>query len=351
MKRQKAGLASKGQSRASKIRGMCGVTGVVSVALVLVLSYPAIAGVYYDSSINYYKDGAYVSTESDGSDDSHVSYQSFSGGVWSGWSIANGESFGLTSGHADAANLSMGVKAQVISTPANSHFSDARISTEVSNRLTISPGSSGLALGDVTTLTIKLRLDGSLHTEATSYPSKGWSHAEMDAGLSVHDYAIQIDLGDDGFWSPSQASFGASAELESYDVYMPVWGYSYSSNWDKDWRMSSNISDEVGYSNSDGTTQLGDSFHYQEGLSFNSGELFLTFEAIVGHTLDFDADMYLYINANNDAMTWADFNNTFAFDVTSTVDGLNLNWEVVPEPASLSLLAMGGLALLRRRNQ
>ena len=329
---------------------MCGVMGVVSLALVLGLSFPAVAGVYYDSSVNYYQDGAYVSVESDGSDDSNVSYQSFSGGVWSGWSIRNGESFGLTSGHADAATLSMGAKAQVISSPANNHLSDARISTEVSNRLTISPGSSGLAMGDVTTLTIKLRLDGSLHTEATSHPAKGWSHAEMNAGLSVIDKAIQIDTGE-GFYTPRQASFGASCELESYDVFMPYWGYSYASNWEKSWQIDSNISEGDSYGNSNGITQLGDSFHYQEGLSFDSGELTLTFEAIVGHTLDFDANMFLYIDAANDAMTWADFNNTFAFDVTSSVDGLNLNWEVVPEPASLSLLAMGGLALLRRRNK
>jgi hypothetical protein len=320
-----------------------------AIIILLAVSFPAVAGVYYDSSINYYQDGAYVSVKSDGSDDSHISYQSFSGGVGSGWSIVNGESFGLTSGYADAANLSMGIKAQVISSPANSHLSDARISTEVSNRLTILPGSSGLAPGDVTTLTLKIKLDGSLHTEATSWPLKGWSHAEMDAGLIVHDYAIQEDLGGDGFWSPPQLSFGASCELESYDVYMPTNNHTYSSNWDKYWRFDTNLGANDSYSNSGGITQLGESFHYQEGFHFNTGELTLVFEAIVGHTLDFDANMYFYIDANNDAMTWADFNNTFAFNVTSAVDGLSLNWEVVPEPASLSLLAMGGLALLRSR--
>lgn len=349
MKKEDVVKKSKGRNSASGMRNTGLVAGMLAV--VLVLSYPAFAEAEYDSSINYYQDGKYVSVESDDSDDSHVSYQSFSGGVGSGWTVNNGESFALTTGRANAANLNLGVSGQVYSTPANTHFSDARISTSVLNRLTITPGSSGLSVGDVTTLAITLRLDGSMHAEAISWPGKGWSHAEMRAGLSVHDYAIQIDLGGDGFWSPSQASFGASCELEAYDVYMPIWQHSYSSNWSESWRTESNISDGTYHSNSGSTNELGESFHYQAGRSFNTGELTLIFEAIVGHTLDFEADMYLYMDANNDAMTWADFNNTFAFDVTSTVDGLGLNWAVVPEPASLSLLAAGGLALLRRRSK
>ncbi len=342
---------SNGRRNASGKRNLCLAAGTAALVFVLIQSYPAFAEVEYDSSINYYQGGQYVSIDSDGSDDSHVSYQSFSGGVGSGWTVNNGESFGLTTGHADAANLNLGVSGQVYSTPANIHLSDARISTSVSNRLTVTPGSSGLSAGDVVALTIKIRLDGTMHAEAISWPGKGWSHAEMSAGLSVHDYAIQIDLGGDGFWSPSQASFGASCELEAYDVSMPHWQYSYSSNWSESWRTESNISAETYHSNSGSTNELGESFHYQAGRSFDTGELTLIFEAIVGHTLDFDANMFLYIDANNDAMTWADFNNTFAFDVTSAVDGLSLNWAVVPEPASLSLLAAGGLALLRRRSK
>lgn len=317
------------------------------VLALLILSLPAVAGVEYDSSINYYQDGGYISVEADGTDDSHISYQSFSGGVGSGWSVTNGESFGLTSGHANAANRNMGVSAQVYSTPANSHFSDARISTEVSNRLTVSPGTSGLVEGDIATLAITIRLDGSLHGEATSWPGKGWSHAGMSAGLEVHDYAIQIDTGE-GFWSPSQASFGASSEIEASDVSMPHWQYSYSADWSEYWRTQSNISSEDSYNNSWTTHETSESFHYQAGDHFDTGELTLLFEAIVGHTLDFDATLDLYVNANNDAIAWADFNNTFAFDVSSSVNGLNLDWEVVPEPATMMLLCLGGLFIRRK---
>ncbi len=329
------------------VRIACKSICLMAMVALLILASPAKADVSYDSSINFYKDGAYDSIESDGTDDSHVSYQSFSGGVGTGWSLVNGESFGFTHGYADAGSLKQGVSAQVISSPNNYHFSDARISTEATNRLTVLPGTSGLAEGDTTILTLKIRVDGVLHTEATSYPGKGWAHAEMDAGLTVRDYAIQIDTGE-GMWTPSQASFGASCELESYDVSFPHWGYNYSSNWEKSWRYDSNIDAGHSYRLSDGVTHIGDSFHYQEGLSFDTGMITLTFEAIVGHTLDFESDMYLYVDANNDAMSYADFGNTFAFDVTAA-NGVALQWQVVPEPATILLLGAASLFIRRKR--
>ncbi len=323
-------------------------TAIMAAVVLVFVSLPAMAGVEFDSSINYYKDGAYQSIEAGGGNNSQISYQSFSGGPWTGWTVKNGESFGMTSGYANAADLKMGANAQIVSTPNNVHLSDARISTEVSNRLTVTAGTSGLAEGDTTTLAITVRLDGSLHGEATSWPGKGWSHSEMHAGLSVHDYAIQIDTGE-GFISPSQASFGASCELEAYDVFFPNWQYNYSAKWSESWRTESNSSEDSGGGNSWTTRQFGESFQYEEGNHFDTGELTLMFDAIVGHTLDFDANLSLFIDANNDAMTWADFGNTFAFDVTPMTSGVGLSWQVVPEPATLLLLCAGGL-LLRRKS-
>jgi len=328
--------------------GMGGMYRVaITVILLLVQSMPAVAAVSYDSSINYYENNAYAYIDSDGTDDAYVDYQSFSGGVGSGWTLANGNSFGLTHGYANAGNLKQGVSAQVFSTTLNNHLSDASISTDASNRLTVLSGSSGLTEGDTTTLTLKVRLDGSLHAEATSYPGKGWASAEMSGGLTVRDYAIKIDTGE-GYYIPKQASFGASCELESYDVYQPIWGYSYSSNWSKSWSYNSNISDGDNYSNSGSTKSYGDSFHYEDGFSFDTGEITLSFEAIVGHTLDFDSYMYLYVDASNDAMSWADFSKTFGFDVTADT-GVALQWEVVPEPATILLLTLGGLFLRNKR--
>lgn len=323
----------------------------VGLAIGALLAMPPAARGAADfySSINYYQDGGYVSVSADGSDESQVNYQSFLGGVGSGWTVRNGESFALAGGYADAADMNMGVFAQVVSTPNNNHLSDARISTEAANRLMVSPGSSGLAIGDVTTLTLKIKMDGSLHGEATSWPGKGWSHAEMSAGLSVHDYGIQIDLGPDGFYSPALASFGASCELEAYDVYLPYWQYSYWAGWDESWSAGSNSSPEFYHDDSWGGKETDEAFHYQAGHYFNTGEQTLTFEAIVGHTLDFNADLYVYIDACNDAQTWVDFANTFAIDVTPAVNGVSLNWQVVPEPTAMLLLAAGSLFLRRKR--
>ena len=131
-------------------------------------------------------------------------------------------------------------------------------------------------------------------------------------------------------------------------MYQPVSGHNYSSDWDKSWSYDSNIDAGSSYRLSDGVSYLGDSFHYQEGLSFDTGEITLTFEAIVGHTLDFDSYMYLYVDAANDAMSYADFGNTFAFDVTAA-NGVALQWQVVPEPTTILLLGVAGLFIRRKR--
>jgi hypothetical protein len=323
------------------------VTTALTALALMVISFPAEAGVEIDSSVNYYQDGAYAGPSWDGSDNTQLSYQSFSGGLWTGWSVTNGESFGMTSGHANAANMKMGVSAQMVSTPLNTHLSDASISTTASNRLTVTPGTSGLAEGDTTTLALKIRLDGSLYGEATSWSGKGWSHSEMSADLSVRDKAIRIDTGE-GFITPNQASFGASCELEAYDVYFPYWQYSYSASWEESWTTESNISSRIDHDCSWSTREFGDSFHYTASDHLDTGELTLLFDAIVGHTLDFESNLYVYVDAGNHAMSWADFGNTFGMSVTPLVDGVGLNWQVVPEPATMLLLGIGGL-LIRRK--
>ncbi|HML76067.1 MAG TPA: hypothetical protein PKB02_16375 [Anaerohalosphaeraceae bacterium] len=63
------------------VRIACKSICLMAMVALLIFASPALADVSYDSSINFYKDGAYDSIESDGTDDSHVSYQSFSGGV------------------------------------------------------------------------------------------------------------------------------------------------------------------------------------------------------------------------------------------------------------------------------
>lgn len=327
----------------------CFMTSAAALVILLGQSSQAFGYAAYNAWGNYNL-GDYSSSDSD---DSYVHYQSNVAGDY--FVIENGKSFAWSSGYADSASMDLGAKGHALSTPTNNIFTSSWMATEVSNRFRVLPGTSGLEIGDVTTLQLNIRLDGSLHAEATSYPGKGWAHAEMDAGLSIHDYSIQECMAGDGCWSPAQASFGASGEVEAYDVYAPYWGYSYASSWEESWDTSSNSSDEVSHRASGGSTEYGDSFHYEEGFYFDTGTLTLEFEAIVGNPLDIEAYIYTYVDANQDAESWADFSNTLALGMTPTVAGAQIQWNVgpqaVPLPGALPLLGSGllGLIGLRRR--
>lgn len=323
------------------------VTGAAALAFVLGQGSQAFGSAAYNAWGNY-NDGDY---SSDGEADSYVHYTSNVAGDY--FVIENGKSFAWSAGSADAANLNLRASAKAFSTPTNTVFTDSWMETEAANRFMVLPGTSGLKIGDTTTLQLKIRLDGTLHGEATSYPGAGWAHAEMSAGLRIYDYSIE-ECGE-GCWSPAQASFGASSELEAYDVNADYWGYSYAAYWEESWKTSSNISDYASHSDSWGETQNGDAMHYEAGHYFDTGMLTLEFEAIVGNPLDIEAYIYTYVNANQDAEALADFANTFAFGVTPTVDGAKIDWETspqaVPLPGALPLLGTGLLWLfgLRRR--
>ena len=60
---------------------------------------------------------------------------------------------------------------------------------------------------------------------------------------------------------------------------------------------------------------------------------------------DFDGDAYLYADPGFNFSTGAGFYEPGAVNVTGA------KVEVVPEPATMSLLALGGLAMLRRRRR
>ncbi|NLF31039.1 MAG: PEP-CTERM sorting domain-containing protein [Planctomycetes bacterium] len=308
----------------------------------------------YDVYLNYYRDGQTQSVEAEGEDDIRVSYSSVGvvvppgGGL--GFSILDGESYCWAHGRADAAALDLGVRATALSTPQNGRFSDVRVYTEASNRFTVLPGTSGLAEGDTTLLTLTLRLDGSMHTEARSYPASSWAHADMDASFEIIDQGNRIDTGE-GWYTPSVASFGATCELEAYHVSFPYWGYAYASPWEAWWNLESNAAADQSYDFAHTQKENTQGMLFTSSRSFDTGTLTIEFEAIVGHTLDVSAYLETYVNANHDAQASADFYNTFAFAVDPTVQGVQIGWEVTPEPAGLTLLGLGGLALLRRRGR
>ncbi|MBN2064116.1 MAG: PEP-CTERM sorting domain-containing protein [Sedimentisphaerales bacterium] len=330
-----------------KVSGLTvlGLTFVFQLGFLFLPSNAAGSASYF-GHYNYTGSDGMVSIELDDSDPDSVNYVS-SGGPWSGATIEDGQSRVYVAGHASASNLNLGAGVQIVSTANNQYDSDLFIGVDASNRLTVMPGNSGLSIGDTTVLQLKVRLDGNLHTEAVAHPDKGYANVELNAGLTVYDQAITIDTGE-GYITPSQATFGASCELESYDVYAPVWGYNYSSYKESSWQIESNISEGENFDYFDEKTGSEDSMRYSDSLGFDTDIVIIDIEAIVGHTLDFEAYVDIYAYAADDCLLTADFNNTMAFEVSS-LDDVSLSWAVVPEPASLALFAAGSLLLRRKR--
>lgn len=337
-------------------------TGLAGLIILLCQSTQVFGSAYYSTYGNYnptsagdagyYRDSA--------SSDSHVS---FSRPVGDMLSIGGDKSYATSSGYADAGRLRMGVSGWAISNPLNTRFTDAYIYTEAANRFTVLPGTSGLSAGDTTTLQLIMRLDGSLRADARSWPGGGWAHADIDAGFDIYDNDSQIcGEGEEGCWSPRLAYFGAAGELEASDVYKPYWNYSYSNTWSEYWRYGSNVTGEVTHDLAGETRELDESMYFEASRSFDTGYLTLSFEAIVGHTLDIESYMSTYVNANEYGEASADFDNTFAFGVRS-LNGEEIEWEIgspvapgpepVPEPSTMLLLGAGlaGLALWRKRSK
>ena len=315
-------------------------------AAVLCPGRSACAAASYDTYWSYSKDGDQYQ-DSNNSDPRQVRFSSAPGGDYI--TLAQNESFSGVSLHADAGALNMGVRAFAQSMPDCGFFTEANIYTDAANSVTVFPGTSGLQNGDPITLKLRVRFDGTLRADARSWPAASWAHADASADLTVHDYSIQIDTGE-GTYSPALASFGATAELEAYEVYKPYWGYSYSSPWSESWVASGNLNPDFTHDLAGEDIETNEGMLFQAGRSIDTGYLTIEFETIVGHSLDIDASFSTYVNASNDASAWADFDNTLAFTVTSDTPGVQLSWAVVPEPTCLAPLIVGSLVLLRRKN-
>lgn len=263
--------------------------------------------------------------------------------------IGAGKSYVTTSGYANAGTLSMGVTGWANSMAGNMKFSDARMRAGVSNQFTVLSGTSGLSDGDTTSLTLLFKVDGVLQAEARSYPGFGWAHAEMSADLSVRDSSTNSRL----------ASLDAYGMVEASEIYMPIWGYSHTSSWEESWGGASNLGTLPTHSNSGTEKNYNENFLYPVDLSFDTGVMNLTFEAIVGHTINVSADLSTYVNAEHEGEAFADFSRTFGFDVASMGNGVQLAWNIpvqtnlnpVPEPSTVLLLGGGlaGLAYWRKR--
>jgi len=330
-----------------KIHAGTGV-GVAALVILLCQSTLVFGSADYSTRGDYNPTNLQDSGSYSVSDDSDISV-SFSRPVGDMLSIGAGKSYATTSGYANAGNLKMGVTGWAKSTPGNGKFTDATMRTGVSNQFTVLSGTSGLKDGDTTSLTLLFRVDGVLKAEARSYPGTGWAHADMSADLSIKDSITRDEL----------ASIDAYGMVEATDIYKPFWGYSHTSEWEEIWGGTSNMGSLSTHRNSGEVRNDNENFLYPAELSFDTGLLNLTFEAIVGKTLNVSANLFTYVNANTEGEAWADFSRTFGFDVTPTVDGVLLDWAIpvqtalnpVPEPSTMLLLGGGlaGLAFWRKR--
>lgn len=261
-------------------------------------------------------------------------------------SLENGEGYSATSGRADASNLHLGSYTSAISTPDN-YRADSRMYTKASNRFTVSPGTSGLSNGDAVTLELSVSLDGSLYAAGTPHPgTSDGAQADVTAGLAIFDgYSNQI------------VDFDAAGQMWGITAWLMSTGkFIFSSGWTESWQANSNISSGISHTDSGRYSDYGGGEHAASHF-FDTGLLDLQFEAIVGQTLDVDFFLNIQVYAGGDMQARSDFNNTFAFGLSSTVEGAQIDWEIppqaqpVPLPGGLMLLGSGllGLLGLRRR--
>ena len=340
----------------SAARVRAGMTAVAPAVLATALT--AYAGVDYRTWGNYRQSGASQGYDVSDSDTTNLLYSTSPAytGLPMGFSLLAGDSYAASSVHAGVDDLKLGMSAWAVSTRQNTSLADAMVTASAANRITVGAGNSGLAQGDLTRLRLTVRLDGRLYADGTSWSpggANGEGTGELRANLTIRDPALRTDTGE-GWVVSTLASVGASAQIEAYDVYAPYWNYSYYDSWQEDWSYRSNVVASTTHSDGADRKETGEGVAYWTAHTLDTGLLRVEFDALVGDTLEISADLYTYVTAHGAGQASAEFGSTFAFSVTPAGDPVALAWEVpvtpvVPEPASLALLAAGGIALLGRR--
>jgi len=327
------------------------IMGVTAGALLL-WSSQAFGYAEYNLYGQYYSNGTMKYYNASNSANAYVHYPETTSGTFTVPVLGSGDSYSWTFGYADAAHQKMAARAGATSTPANTNYTDADFTARASNQFTVSPGTSGLALGDTVNLKLNIKVDGVLSAASASQPDKGWANAQMSADLDIYDPSMQECLGGE-CWTPSLASFSADSRLQAYST---TWsGESYYSYWDESWSTKSNISPQDYHSDWAERSETGLGYYFPTDHYFDTGLLTLYFETVVGHSLDADFSLYTYASVNNDGYALADFGDTFYFDVLSDTPGLQIDWNVdqqpaaVPLPESGVLFGAGLLSLICRR--
>ncbi|MDX1635219.1 MAG: PEP-CTERM sorting domain-containing protein [Marinobacter sp.] len=265
-------------------------------------------------------------------------------------------------GYTDAGQTRMGGAAWATS-DGPGYLTESRTINEMTNRATVGAGTSGLQNGDTVRLALNFRLDGVVRNGAEAWPANSYAASNMWASFKVATAeTLPGPNGQSGYALGEElAYFGASMEAEAGDVYLPYWGHSYSATMNQDYWGRSNTGQTL--DGSDGESFQGSAFSwYEQQYNFDTGLLSLEFDAIVGQELLILGYLETWAMAAGTAFTATDFSHTFGNVLTSTIDGIDLDWLIpaasetpvsVPEPQSAMLMALGlaGLVLRRRCSQ
>ncbi len=314
--------------------------GLIPIALCALgsLASEAQAEAQYSASSYYrYQESDYQSHSWSDSDPKHVSFGTGATGP-SSFTLRDGDGYAASWGHADAAALDLGSSSWAVSTP-NNYLAQAQLDATALNHLTITPGTSGLPNGQPVNLQLQVHLDGTLSVSGTPHPGvSDGSTSNVTASLTIHD--------PEGNTLAQLSASGSLSGITSWSMFTGE--FQYGAKWTETWQTQSNIHPADPHNDSDTFSATGGGLK-TASHSLNTGWLLLDFQSTVGQTLNVDALLRTNASASGDCASQSAFGNTLSLALTAYDPGLGLSWEVIPEPASLSLLLFAGPMLLRRR--
>jgi hypothetical protein len=267
-----------------------------------------------------------------------------------------GHSGAFASGWANAGLLSFGVHSEAFDHGAESRNGEAIADASVRNRLTISPGSSGLPVGAPVRLRWNFRFKGSQDVGGRTFPNRGSALAtiRLEAGIS-RGFCIPSPEG--GCFPPAAASVNLFAESQAGPVNPLLFpGQTGSITESRRWSARNNLGFDVGDSDSsdivfrDENVTMPTPGAVSGGFGFSTGlfELdtalapiglpFLDFEATVGERLEFQADAFTFAIFGGFGSARNAFFGTFESGIVDPDNrGLEIALEITEAPAEPEL--------------